>query len=190
MKLLVLTSEVRCEKDLLLANKVPEELLDTERKPGKLVNRLAETQPKRLGRGPLEIFRNVPFFIVLKMCDHHMLGLDGFYQFVDTIADEIYKSVSRYVTAFNPDQLFCWTRDILTLPVAMENLDSQVFIWNQAYLMKKSLEGDQVRLDDDTDLGEICYGNRSFQGRKLTFQPAKSPPLYRSLQHCTALLTS
>jgi hypothetical protein len=153
MKSLVLTSEVRCEKDLLLVNKVPEELLDTERKPGKLVNRLAETQPKRLGRSPPE---NVPF---LKMCDHHMLGLDGFYQFVDTIADEIYKAVSRYVTVFNPDQLFCWTRDILTMPVAMENLDSQVFIWNQAYLMKRSLEGDQVWLDDDTDLGEICYGN-------------------------------
>ena len=134
MRLLVLTSEVRCEKDLLLANEVPDEFLDREWKLGKLVNRLAETQPKRLGRSPLEIFRNVPFLIVLKMCDHHMLGSDGFYQFVDTIADEIYKAVSRYVTAFNPDQLFCWTRDILTLPVAMENLDSQVFIWNQAYL--------------------------------------------------------
>jgi len=72
-EVVALTSEVRWEKDLLLTNEVPEELLDADQKPGKMVNRVTEREPKGICKSPPEIYRSVPFQIFLKMCQHHML---------------------------------------------------------------------------------------------------------------------
>jgi hypothetical protein len=145
------------ESALLLKNWVPESYLDVHRRPSKLVRDIVAR--RQLGLESLEIVQGVPWLVYSGICDHHgRADSIGFFQFVDELANEFAIAVTTYITAYNPDELFSWTRDNLTLPEALEIFDSHIFIWNQAHLVKGALEGDTVQLDDETCLVESCFG--------------------------------
>ena len=82
-----------------------------------------------------------------------------FVSFVKETADEIFDVVKCYIVTFNGDAFFVWTRESLTLPIAMEMEDVHSFILHQAHLILGSLWGHPVWLDNDRiNLDTSCLG--------------------------------